>query len=130
MSISKIRENARVALTGKWGKAVGITVAYLAFSFLVGSIIGLCGGEETALGSLLDLAYSICQVPIMLGISYAFIKLKRNEEVKSFDFLNLAFSNFARAWKIASTNDTNDCKCFCNGHRKRYYVCNGRNISC
>ena len=100
MSISKIRENARVALTGKWGKGACIVLAYLAVSFAAGFIIGLAGGEETALGSILDLAYSIIQVPIMFGLSFALIKLKRNEEVKAFDFLNLGFSNFARAWKI------------------------------
>ena len=100
MSISKIKENARVALTGKWGKGACIVLSYLVVAFVVGFIIGLCGGEESALGSIVDLAYSICQVPIMFGLSFALIKLKRNEEVKAFDFLNLGFSNFARAWKI------------------------------
>ena len=38
--------------------------------------------------------------PIAFGFIYSFIKLKRNEEVKAFDFLNLGFSNFGRAWKI------------------------------
>lgn len=40
------------------------------------------------------------EVPLALGIGYAYIKLKRNEEVQAFDFINLAFSNFGRAWKI------------------------------
>lgn len=99
MSISKIRENARAALAGKWGKGVCILLAYLAIAFVVGFIIGLFG-EESLIGSLIDLAYSIAQVPILFGLSYAFIKLKRNEEVKAFDFLSLGFSNFGRAWKI------------------------------
>lgn len=99
MSISKIRENARVALTGKWGKGACITLAYLAFAFAVGFIIGLFG-EESLIGQLIDLAYSIFQVPIAFGLAYAFIKLKRNEEVKAFDYLNLGFSNFGRSWKI------------------------------
>lgn len=99
MSISKIRENARVALTGKWGKGACIVLAYLAFFFAIGFVVGLFE-EESLIGSLIDLASSIIQVPILFGLSYAFIKLKRNEEVKAFDFLNLGFSNFGRAWKI------------------------------
>ena len=99
MSISKIRENARKALSGKWGKGALITLAYLAFFFVVGFIVGLLG-EESLIGSLADLASSIIQVPLVLGLSYAFIKLKRNEEVKAFDYLTLGFSNFGRAWKI------------------------------
>ena len=39
MSISKIRENARAALTGKWGKGACITLAYFAISFLAIKIL-------------------------------------------------------------------------------------------
>lgn len=99
MNISKIRESAREALRGKWGKAACITLAYLAFFFAVGFVVGLLG-EDSLLGSLLDLASSIIQVPIVFGLTFAFIKLKRNEEVKAFEYLNIGFSNFGRAWKI------------------------------
>ena len=101
MKISNIKENARVALTGKWGKGACIILGYLAFAFVAGFIIGLVGGDETAIGSLLNLVYIICEVPLVFGISYAFIKLKRNEEVKAFDYITLGFSNFGRAWKIS-----------------------------
>ena len=99
MSISKIRENARKALSGKWGRGALITLAYLAFFFVVGLVVALLG-EESIIGSLVDLASSIIQVPLVLGVSYSFIKLKRNEEVKAFDYLTLGFSNFGRAWGI------------------------------
>lgn len=99
MSISKIRENARTALTGKWGKGACMILAYLAFFFVIGFVTGIFG-EDSLVGSLIDLASSIIQVPLLFGLSYAFIKLKRNEEVKAFDFLSLGFSNFGRAWKI------------------------------
>ena len=39
MSISKIRENARVALSGKWGKGVCIVLAYLAIVFAAAAVI-------------------------------------------------------------------------------------------
>ena len=67
-------------------KQVLSVAIYTRFS-TIGLIIGLCGGEETLMGSLINLASSIIQVPIVFGLSYSFIKLKRNEEVKAFDFL-------------------------------------------
>ena len=98
MSISKIRENARVALSGKWGKGVCIVLAYLAIVFAAAAVIE--SFEDSLISDLLDIAYTICQVPIIFGLGYAFVKLKRNEDVKAFDFLSLGFSNFGRAWKI------------------------------
>lgn len=99
MSISKIKENARVTLTGKWGKGIGILFAYLAFYCVIGLVTGLAG-EESLLGSLISIITAIIEVPLIFGITYSFIKLKRNEEVRAFDFLSLGFSNFGRAWKI------------------------------
>ena len=99
MSISKIKESARAALAGKWGKGIGMLFAYLGFSFVIGFITGLVG-EETILGVILQLVTLLIEIPIAFGICYAYIKLKRNEEVGAFDFLNLGFSNFGRAWKI------------------------------
>lgn len=99
MSISKIRENAREALTGKWGKGALITLAYLAIIFVIGFIQGLFE-ENSVMSNLLGIAMAIIEVPISLGLIYAFMKLKRGEEVKPFDFLEMGFSNFGRAWKI------------------------------
>ena len=103
MKISKIRENAREALRGKWGKGACIVLAYLAFFMLMGIIIGIgesVFGEDSLMSNLLSIGTTIVQVPVVFGLTYAFIKLKRNEEVKAFDCVNLGFSNFGRAWKI------------------------------
>lgn len=99
MRISKIRESAREALTGKWSKGALITLAYLAIFFAIGLIQGAFE-ENSVMPNLLGIAMTIIEVPISLGVVYAFMKLKRGEEVKAFDFLNLGFSNFGRAWKI------------------------------
>lgn len=100
MSISKIRENAREALTGKWGKGALITLAYFAIAFIIGLIQGLFE-ENSVMSSLLGIVSVIIEVPMSLGLVYAFMKLKRGEEVKAFDFLDMGFSNFGRSWKIA-----------------------------
>lgn len=99
MSISKIRESAREALTGKWSKGALITLAYLAIYFVLGFIQGLFE-ENSVMSTLFGIAMIIIEVPISLGLVYAFMKLKRGGEVKAFDFLDMGFSNFGRAWKI------------------------------
>lgn len=100
MSISKFRESAREALTGKWGKVALITLVYLIIALAMGFIQGLFE-ENSIMPNLLGIAMTIIEVPMALGMSYAFIKLKRGEDVKAFEFLNMGFSNFGRAWKIA-----------------------------
>lgn len=99
MRISEIKKNAREALTGKWGKGALITLAYLAIFFVLGLIQGVFE-ENSVMSNLLGIAMTIIEVPIALGLIYAFIKLKRGEEVKPFNFLSMGFSNFGRAWKI------------------------------
>ena len=86
MRISEIKKNAREALTGKWGKGVSIILANLAVSLVISFIHGLFQ-ENSLISSLLKIAMLIIEVPIALGLAYAFIKLKRGEEVKAFDFL-------------------------------------------
>lgn len=101
MKAYEIREQAREALKGKWGKGSLITLAYLAFSFVLGFIAGLFGEDSLVYDLIIEIATTIIQVPVAFGLVYAFIKLKRNEEVKAFDFLSLGFSNFKRSWVIS-----------------------------
>lgn len=99
MKISEVKRSAREALAGKWSKGVFILLAYLLIEFVIGIISGICGNVPV-LSLLLSLAQIIISVPISLGLTFAFIKLKRHEDVAAFDFISLGFNNFSRAWKI------------------------------
>lgn len=99
MPASEIRKEAREALAGKWGKAVGIVLAYLAFSFVVGLIEGFAG-EGTALYTIIDLTYLVISIPLSFGLLISFIKLKRGEEVSAFGYFKDGFSRFGKAWGI------------------------------
>lgn len=99
MPPSEIRKEARESLRGNWGKAVGIVLAYMLISFIVGFVEGLAG-EGTILYSIIDLAYAIISVPLSFGLIISFIKLKRGEEVKAFGFLKDGFSRFGKSWGI------------------------------
>lgn len=98
MPPSEIRKEARESLTGKWGKAVRIILAYLLISFAMGFIEGLAE-EGSTLALLLGLASFIISVPMTFGLIISFIKLKR-EEVSAFGFLKDGFSRFGKSWGI------------------------------
>lgn len=99
MPPSEIRKEARESLTGKWGKAVRIILAYLLISFVIGFIEGLAE-EGSTLALLLGLASFIISVPMTFGLIISFIKLKREEEVSAFGFLKDGFSRFGKSWGI------------------------------
>lgn len=93
MLASEIRASARKSLTGKWGKAVLLVLAYILVNFALGFICGLL----SLIGSII---LFIISTPISYGLIVSFIKLKRNEEVNCFDFLNNGFSSFGKVWKV------------------------------
>lgn len=100
MVLSDIRKQAREALAGKWGKGALITLVYFLFTFVLGFISGLV--EDIAvLSFIVEIAIIVINVPVAFGLIASFIKLKRGEEVKAFDFITYGFNNFKRAWKIA-----------------------------
>ena len=99
MVLSDIRKSAREALAGKWGKAVLIILAYFAFTFALGFVAGLV--EDIAFLTLVvEIATVVISIPVSFGLIASFIKLKRGEDVKAFDFVTYAFNNFARGWKV------------------------------
>ena len=100
MPPSEIRRDAREALKEKWGKAVSIVLAYMLISFIIGFFQALAD-KETLLYSIIDLAYLIISIPLSFGLIISFIKLKRNEEVKAFDFIGSGFARFGKSWGIA-----------------------------
>lgn len=99
MPASEIRKNAREALRGKWGKAVCITLVFMALSFIVAFVQRIIG-EGSVFYSIIDLAYLVISIPLSFGLVISFMKLKRGKDVSYFDFFKDGFSNFGRAWGI------------------------------
>ena len=100
MVLSDIRKQAREALSGKWQKGVLITLIYFAFEFVLGYISRLVE-QIPVLSFVISVGVLVISVPIAFGLIISFMKLKRGEEVKCYDFFTLGFSNFARSWKLA-----------------------------
>lgn len=95
-----IRKDARNHLTNKWGKGALITLAYFVIEFMI-NILSVCTENIALLNLIISIAIMVISVPISYGLIISFMKLKRGEEVKAFDFLSLGFSNFSRALKVA-----------------------------
>jgi len=100
MPPSEIRKEARESLKGKWGKAACIILAFLAISMLMGFVQGFIN-EESIIYTILEVAYLIINIPLSFGLIVSFIKLKRGEEVSSFDFIKEGFSRFGKSWGIS-----------------------------
>ena len=100
MPPSEIRKEAREALSGNWGKAVCILLAYMVFTFALSFVEGLFV-ETGVLYLLIALAVMVISVPISFGLIISFMKLKRGEDVKAFGFIKNGFSHFGKSWGIA-----------------------------
>lgn len=99
MVSSQIRANAREALKGKWGKVALIILVYTVFTITL-SFLETFFDKSELLSLLLSLATLIISVPLSFGLTISFMKLKRDEEVSSFDFLKEGFSRFGKSWGI------------------------------
>lgn len=97
MISSDFRTEARRKLSGKWGKSICILIAFIVINFLINLVEGFLPDSMDWIGQIINI---IINVPLSFGLTFAFLKLFKDEEVKSFDFLKLGFSNFGKSWGI------------------------------
>lgn len=89
MISSDFRTEARRKLAGKWGKTALIILAYFAVFFVINFVEGL-----------FSIINAVIEIPLGFGLIITLFKVYNDEEVKSFDFLELGFSNFKKSWGI------------------------------
>jgi len=99
MPPSEIKKEARASLKGKLGKAFCITLVFLAFSLIVGFILGFLE-EDSTIYNIIDFAFLVIEVPLSFGLLIALMKLKRDEEVNAFYPFKEGFSRFGKSWGI------------------------------
>ena len=100
MTATGTRLEARKHLVGKWNKGALITFCYSIIE-LVLELIGKGLMDNNALYLAYQIIFFIISVPLSYGFIISFVKLKRDESVNAFSFLQIGFSNFSRAWSIA-----------------------------
>ncbi len=96
---SELRKKARETLEGNWGKGACITLAYLLITFLISFVLGNFENNQI-IYSILSIAEMIIALPLSFGLVISFLKLKRSEDTKAFDFCSEGFSRFSRTWSI------------------------------
>lgn len=99
MPPSELRKEARDTLKEKWGKSALIILIYTLLSFVYSYITS--SFTNNTIKDLLELAWTIITLPIAFGLTISFLKIKRGENVSTFDFFKDGFSRFSRAWGVA-----------------------------
>ena len=98
MTATNTRSQARESLTNKWGKGALITLAYFLISYALNYISSKFYYSSTKY--INELIVFLVELPLTFGLIVSFIRLKRNEDVKAFDFLSNFSENFKRAISI------------------------------
>ena len=87
------RQEAREALSGKWKKAIVISLIYT----LITAGISLL--SVFTLG-ILSIALIVIAPALSYGLAYSYYHLKNGEDVGYGDFLSIGFKNFGYSWKL------------------------------
>lgn len=102
MYAKDFREKARKWLEGKWKTAIIISLVYSLFICIL-STAGYYGGMNfvlKAISPIIGIATTVISPAIWYGMTVVYMKLRKGEEVKPFDFLKSGFENFGRGWGI------------------------------
>ena len=82
MTFSEIRAEARKKLSGKWGKAVVITLIFTIIAMAISYIQEI--KTQDYIHILLNLIAILITIPISFGYSFALFKIFKGEEVRIF----------------------------------------------
>lgn len=99
MIATNIRQEARNFLNGKWGTGALIVLCYFLVQFGIG-FLQSSFSKNSSLSIIISIADLVISVPLTFGFLISFLRLKRGESVKPFDFLTSGFSLFGRAWSV------------------------------
>lgn len=98
MKISDLKQEAKVNLQGKWGKAILVAIVYYLINFLL-SMIGK-SITNNALKLIYYVLLIIINVPFAYGYIASLVKLSRNESVSPLDFITIGLQSFKNSWIV------------------------------
>lgn len=98
MIISELKKDAKIKLSGKYWKAISINLLYVILTAvleMIGSLI-----DNNIFSIIYSILIIIISLPFSYGLIASMIKISRNEEVATFDFINIGLQNIGKVWKI------------------------------
>ena len=87
------RQEARESLSGKWGKAIAISLIYTLITAGISFLSVFTFG-------LLSIVLIVIAPALSYGLAYSYYHLKKGEDVGYGDFLSIGFKNFGYSWKL------------------------------
>lgn len=99
MTLSDIRKSARETLAGKWNAAALLTFVFYLVSFGI-SILYVILSYIPLVSFVAMIGFYAVTFPMVYGLSFCFMEMKKNNNVDCADFLTLGFSNFGKIWCI------------------------------
>ena len=97
MVSSDFRKEARKKLTGKWGTAACIFLAFILLSCALNYVKNMLSDN---MQSLVSIAISFIEIPLLFGFTASFVNLFNGESVNPIDFISLGFKNFGKSWGV------------------------------
>ena len=90
---SDYRAEARANLAGKWGRAVLVTLIYMAVAWLLGFV----GGLIPFIGTII---VYVVAIPLSYGMLASFIRLKRDNNFSYSSMFTDGINNFKNVWLV------------------------------
>lgn len=97
MTINEIKKEAKVKLTGGYGKALAISFLYFLITFLLNSVTILLGNTIFVL--IYQIFVTIISLPLSFGMLASIVKIVRNEDVSITEFVSIGFKNIKGVWR-------------------------------
>ena len=98
MVSSDFKLEARRKLSGKWGKAICISLVYIILVLFIDFLNNHTTGFVNAVITILSL---LIEIPLSFGLATCFVRLFNGEDVKLYDFLSFGFDQFGKSWGIS-----------------------------
>lgn len=97
MTINELKKDAKVKLTGSYKKAIAISSVYFLIVFLLNLIPQFI--NITIINIIFLIFVAIISIPLSFGMISSIIKIVRNEDVNTFDFITIGFNNIKGVWR-------------------------------
>lgn len=97
MIISELKKDAKIKLTGNYGKSLLIYIFYFVIIFLT-SFLGIYIKNDL-IYSIYQIIVLIFTVPLSFGVVASIMKITRNDDVGIIDFIKIGFKNIKGVWR-------------------------------